>query len=394
MSRQAMYPVALLLSALLTACGGGSSGGSSGPGISTGQLKDSNVQGARYVTGARSGLTGADGSFSYESGSTVTFSIGGVTLGTAPGKRVIHPVDLVSNGSSSNTSVLNLARFLLMLDTDSTPDNGIQISDAVRAMAENWTQVDFATTDLDTALNSIISDVASANGSAPVLPSTNEAVAHIEDSFLCTHAGAIIGAFEGSDQGFFGLSVDPLSGKVLGSAYSPGRDLLYTFEAGTELEIKGQPRFTSEGNNPFDISQPNMLFAGRYLDSDTISGTWTNASVGSGTFSGFRNSSQYNATYRFISRISGTDTGFFAFDVDANGNVTGQGYTVFEHRTFQLTGSVNGNGNLVAGIPGETFFILTGILDRATGSLQGTWENTLFTPSGTGSFSGSGCKLN
>ena len=181
---------------------------------------------------------------------------------------------------------------------------------------------------------------------------------------------------------------------MLGSAYSPGRDLLYTFEAGTELEIKGQPRFTSEGNNPFNPNHAHMFFEGRYVDTDTISGIWTNTAVGSGTFNGFRNGSPYNATYRFISRISGTDTGFFAFDVDANGNVTGQGYTVFEHRTFRLTGSVDSSGNLVAGIPGETFFILTGILDRATGSLQGSWENTLFTPSGNGSFSGSGCKLN
>ena len=104
--------------------------------------------------------------FIYEVGQQVSFNLGNVTLGSATGRSVLTPVDLVAGGSSSSTEVLNLVRFLLMLDDDGDSSNGINISSAVQTVAENWSAVDFTTANLQSELSSIISDTASADGTS------------------------------------------------------------------------------------------------------------------------------------------------------------------------------------------------------------------------------------
>jgi len=100
----------------------------------TGVFLDSAVQGISYVSGGVSGITDANGTFTYEVGSVVRFMIGDVVIGEAPGQSVITPIDLVSGSDASHPTVINIVCFLLTLDEDGNPDNGIQISEAVR----NW----------------------------------------------------------------------------------------------------------------------------------------------------------------------------------------------------------------------------------------------------------------
>lgn len=383
MFRKFLSPTLLFIAvSLISSCGGES--GPSGPTTATGQLKDSNVEGVRYVSGEQTGFTGPDGSFIYEVGNTVTFSIGGVTLATVNGKSVIHPVDFVTDGSSANTIVRNIVRFLLMLDTDGNPDNGIQVSAAVRSTAENWTQIDFNTGNLDLAVAAFISDVASANASAPVLPDTNTAIAHMESTFLCAYSGAFVGTFNGSDQGTFGFLIDALNGDVIGVGYSTLDDLGFFIEGSTPIAINSEVDFISGS------SSTGATFSGSFPTINTVSGNWQNSPNLSGAFSGVRVGGALNATHRFTGRFDGTDAGLFAFDVDRNGNISGRGYTVFGHVTFALSGSVDINGNLTASIPGESALLISGNLNRSTGSLSGTWSNS----PGGGSFSGSGCQLN
>ncbi|MBF0185244.1 MAG: hypothetical protein HQM06_12775, partial [Magnetococcales bacterium] len=80
----------------------------------------------------QSGITGADGSFFYLAGETVTFAIGGIVLGQSSGKALITPLDL---GRSADT-VSNIIRLLQSLDSDHNPANGISISAAVRSAAD------------------------------------------------------------------------------------------------------------------------------------------------------------------------------------------------------------------------------------------------------------------
>ena len=183
-----------LMTFTLLSCGGG--GGSSAPQTATGQFVDTVVQGIDFESGGQTGTTDANGTFTYEVGQQVTFSLGGVVLGSAQGAALVSPVDLVSNGSPSNSKVKNIVRFLLTVDDDGDPGNGIQVTAQVRALAQNWSAVDFTTSDLDTAMISILADVASVNSVPPTAVATSTAAqSHLTSSLLCAYSGAFRGTF-------------------------------------------------------------------------------------------------------------------------------------------------------------------------------------------------------
>ena len=125
----------LLLVVFLAACGGG--GGSAPaaiippPAMSAGVFLDSAVAGLTYQSGSNSpGTTDENGTFMYTPGETLTFSVGGVVIGTLPdGALVVTPLDF---GAAAE----NIARFLQTLDEDGDPSNGIDITAAAAALAE------------------------------------------------------------------------------------------------------------------------------------------------------------------------------------------------------------------------------------------------------------------
>ena len=99
-----------------------------------GIFMDSAVEGITFKTETISGETDSHGRFTYEPGETVTFSIGGIILGTTTVKPVITPVDLVEGAQDENDpAVTNITRFLITLDEDNDPDNGITISTELSA---------------------------------------------------------------------------------------------------------------------------------------------------------------------------------------------------------------------------------------------------------------------
>jgi hypothetical protein len=51
-----------------------------------GQFKDTSISGVRFVSGAQTGMTNSTGAFTYEQGKSISFSIGGITLGSTLGK--------------------------------------------------------------------------------------------------------------------------------------------------------------------------------------------------------------------------------------------------------------------------------------------------------------------
>ena len=87
----------------ITACASGSNtstetgGGdnSNNSNALTGVFLDSPVEGLNYQTATMSGITDKDGSFMYHDGETVTFFIGSLMLGVAPGKQIMTPIDIV-----------------------------------------------------------------------------------------------------------------------------------------------------------------------------------------------------------------------------------------------------------------------------------------------------------
>jgi formylglycine-generating enzyme required for sulfatase activity len=106
------------------------------PVVKVGSFIDSAVGGLRYESGGQSGETDASGNFNYEDGNTVTFTVGGITVGTATGQSMITPVTLVSGAKDgTNTTVTNITRFLMTIDDDHNPNNGITITAAVQKAA-------------------------------------------------------------------------------------------------------------------------------------------------------------------------------------------------------------------------------------------------------------------
>ena len=98
-----------------------------------GYFIDSPVEGLQYETTTWSGTTDSQGTFYYQDGEQITFSIGSVILGNTTAKSIVTPVDLGGSGATtSSTKVINIARLLMSLDQDGNPDNGITISETVR----------------------------------------------------------------------------------------------------------------------------------------------------------------------------------------------------------------------------------------------------------------------
>jgi len=390
--RRSVY-TSIAIAALLglNACGGSGDGGGGGGATAAGVFKDSNVSGMNYSSGSQTGITGTDGSFTYEVGQPVTFSVGGVTVGSTAGQSTVTPVDLVSGGSSSTPEVQNIVRFLLMLDTDGDPSNGISISAAVQTISATWKQVDFTAADLAAALASIISDAASVDSTPHALPSIAAAQSHLESTLLCTHAGAYRGTFSGDSSGPFGFLVNASTGLLSGFAYVTADQDLLSLSGTTAISFDQSAAFIS-GN-----ASSSATFSGQFTGLDQVGGTWEDL-PDTGTFVGNRIGGAANAAFRFTGSFTGDAFGLFTFDVDASDNVTGIAYTVLaladgttdEQATFN--GTVSGS-NLTATIVdnGVVDATITGTLDKNTGTLSGSWVDA---DSNTGSFSGSGCKLN
>ncbi|NMT62230.1 hypothetical protein [Marinobacter orientalis] len=141
---------------LLSGCGGSSSSTGDGPTVTeessqttteqttkTGTFLDSAVEGLRYVTPTKTGLTGANGEFEYQEGEVVFFLLGNSLVGSSMASDVMTPLDMI-NENSNTSKMANVLRFLQSLDQDDNPDNGITISQTVQNQAElDGIEVDF-----------------------------------------------------------------------------------------------------------------------------------------------------------------------------------------------------------------------------------------------------------
>ncbi len=127
--------------ATLPACGG-----SDDPPAIDGTFVDSAVEGLEYVAGSGTKTsTDANGRYTCKSGETVTFSLGGVTLGSASCGSMITPLQLAGVTDVKNDKVMNRLLALQLLDEDNNPANGIRLSAEVKAALATRT-LDFGAT--------------------------------------------------------------------------------------------------------------------------------------------------------------------------------------------------------------------------------------------------------
>ncbi len=179
--------IAGLLGCLLTACSGGGSSDGGASVLAEGVFLDSAVEGLRYETNTQDGFTDETGKLIYFAGEMVSFYIGDVLLGSAPGASVLTPVDLVPGANSlvnpvSDDFVTNRLRFLQTLDDDYDPSNGIVISEPVfntligRSVSFNQSITNFQ---FDDEVVSLVADATGAIGSPRTLIPAITAQAHM-----------------------------------------------------------------------------------------------------------------------------------------------------------------------------------------------------------------------
>ncbi len=91
-----------------------------------GTLFDSPVTGVAFRTSSGvTGVTNAQGRYRFNVGDNVTFSLGGLTLGTVPAHVLTTPLTLASGNANRLTNLLVL---LQSLDADGVPANGLNIT--------------------------------------------------------------------------------------------------------------------------------------------------------------------------------------------------------------------------------------------------------------------------
>ena len=137
--------LALAASFALTACGGSDSHDAPAkPVAMTGVFLDGAVEGLDYVAGsAAKASTNAKGEFTCNAGDSVTFSAGGVVLGSTLCNAIVTPLTLAASTSVADDKVVNRLMALQLLDDDSDPSNGIRISSDVKTALAGKT-LDFA----------------------------------------------------------------------------------------------------------------------------------------------------------------------------------------------------------------------------------------------------------
>src|SRR5271166_1430483 len=92
------------------------------PSMTNGVFADAPVVGLSYACGTQNGVTGTGGAFTCPTGSTVTFTVGGITLCAATAQPFMTPVSCAqANGdpsaNASTPSVVATAQFMISIGT-------------------------------------------------------------------------------------------------------------------------------------------------------------------------------------------------------------------------------------------------------------------------------------
>lgn len=178
----------------MVACGSGSSSDKNEVNAPTNNVEtaegvfiDSPVEGLSYVSGSVEGVTDVDGTFTYEVGAEITFSVGGIVIGSATGAAMLSPLSLVEGAEDeTDATVVNIAAFLQTLDDDGDPENGITITAAQQTEATGLT-IDFQQSTFDFEFDGEVQNVVSILTSitlagARALTSADEALVHLRAS--------------------------------------------------------------------------------------------------------------------------------------------------------------------------------------------------------------------
>lgn len=176
--------LSLAVFSVLAGCGGSDNEAPARPSM-TGVFLDGAVENLDYIAGttAKSSTT-AKGEFTCYAGDTVTFSIGGIALGSAPCAATITPLQLAGVTDIKDVKVINRLLALQLLDEDSDPSNGIKIAaDVKTALAPKSADFSASATAFNTSMTDTLK-TAGAKYAARAVDDSRRALVreHFEDT--------------------------------------------------------------------------------------------------------------------------------------------------------------------------------------------------------------------
>ena len=353
----------------------------------TGNFRDANVIGVEYTSGSHSGLTGTNGSYICENDNNITFSIGGISLGTMACKTLATPIDLMQNSDINNTGVINMVRLLSSLDDDGNATNGMNITPKVRTLAKKWAKVDFNSTSFDSSseVSTILNDLKNNRIGKSKLPTIKIAQDHFRKTLYCAYAGAFVGKYSGSDAGELGVMISPIDGRMMLVGRSSSSKIYFYGSGSQSFSLNGQRDIQGA------MTGGNITFKGKVNSVNSASGTWTDGSA-SGNWTTKRVGGATNAKYRVVGgfQFAGTDNGLFSIDISNSNKVTGVAYSTTDDKSYTISGNFDGT-NINAQTNNSVR--IQAKFDTATGTISNT-SLLNETQGSTGTFSGSGCRLN
>jgi len=289
-----LWVLCLAAAALVAACGDDDTtappGGGAPPASPKASFVDCWVEGLEYTTDTASGLTGEFGIFACALGDSVAFHVGDIALGNGVAGPYMNPIEIAYATDIFEYEPTNIARFLLTIDDDGDPSNGMQIVAAVRAAAVGKT-LDFdqypGTFAADANVQQVISDLTAVT-TAGTRPLVGETIArtHLTFTLFAVLAGLYGGPFTGSKggddwEGRWFLQV-AANGDIIGE-FSP--DMAATVVMSGIMQPSGS--FSC-----MDQTGMGLMFTGRIVRGEDglhdVTGAWTDYEQGSGTFSGDR----------------------------------------------------------------------------------------------------------
>jgi len=269
-----------ILTMFIAGCGGGSSSSKTGGSNINGVFADAPVVGLSYSCGSTSNVTGTGGAFTCPANSAVTFTVGGVTICSAPAQAFMTPVSCAqANGDpsadASTPSVLATAQFVISIGTPAGTAPGSMSSLTITSaelQAASGMSLDFSTATQD-QLTAAVNTVNPGQTLVDPLTAEDELTSTVAGNV----AGSYSGSYSGSDSGTWTATIDS-SGNVSGTYTSSNQNgnVSGALVNGTTYSgTAGNAVWTGNVNT----SMPPTTGKGPYL----FSGSWTSPN-GSGSF--------------------------------------------------------------------------------------------------------------
>ncbi|MCK5099709.1 MAG: hypothetical protein KAR45_16485, partial [Desulfobacteraceae bacterium] len=245
-----------------------------------GRFYDAPVTGLDYEHGNENGITLEGGIFLFQENTPISFSIGDITLGQGDAHGVMTPIDLVRNANDeTNDTVTNIVRFLMTLDDDANPDNGILISDNIKTAANQ--SIDFDQTPEAFQEDKSVTDMvetltALTQAGVRTLVDTYHARIHMKTTLLSLLAGTYSGTFTGDETGEWAIVIDD-QGEIEGAG-------IHTRTG--NFEITG----SSQSNGSMLVVSGSAAYTATYTGTITrqgaMSGHWDEIDGDTGTYTG------------------------------------------------------------------------------------------------------------